>query len=324
MNKFLIIQTAFIGDVILATPVIEALQKKFPEATIDFLLRKGNENLLQEHPHLRKLYVWNKKEGKYKSLLRLSKQIRKEKYDAVINIHRFGSSGFLVFRSGAKQKIGFDKNPFSFSYTTKIHHEIGNGKHEVERNLQLLETLTGRTEEKPRLYLSTENKAKVKAYQDETYICIAPTSVWFTKQFLTHKWKKLIGHYSKKYKIYLLGAPADEKACDALASGEENVVNLAGKLSLMDSAALIKDAKMNFVNDSAPMHLASAMNAPVTAVFCSTVPDFGFGPLSDQSKLVETKEKLECRPCGLHGYKTCPKEHFNCAEKIDIQQLLFD
>jgi len=98
-------------------------------------------------------------------------------------------------------------------------------------------------------------------------------------------------------------------------------VNLAGKLSFLESAALMKDAKMNFTNDSAPMHLASAVNAPVTAIFCSTVAAFGFGPLSDDSFVVETKEQLDCRPCGLHGFSKCPEKHFKCALTINSDQL---
>ena len=79
---------------------------------------------------------------------------------------------------------------------------------------------------------------------------------------------------------------------------------------------------MNYVNDSAPMHLASAVNAPVCVIYCSTVPHFGFGPLSDISNIVEVKENLDCRPCGLHGHRACPKGHFKCAQQIDVQQLL--
>jgi heptosyltransferase-2 len=79
----------------------------------------------------------------------------------------------------------------------------------------------------------------------------------------------------------------------------------------------MKYAKMNYVNDSAPLHLASSVNAPVTAFFCSTVPAFGFGPLSDQSKVIEVKE-LYCKPCGLHGYKSCPEGHFKCGLEIDL------
>jgi heptosyltransferase-2 len=124
--------------------------------------------------------------------------------------------------------------------------------------------------------------------------------------------------------IYLLGAPVDHQVCESirLAEADDTVVNLAGKLSFLESAALMKDAAMNFVNDSAPMHIASAMNAPVTAVYCSTVPSFGFGPLSDKSFVVEIQEKLSCRPCGLHGYKSCPQQHFRCAYEISNERLI--
>jgi len=99
-------------------------------------------------------------------------------------------------------------------------------------------------------------------------------------------------------------------------------MNLAGKLSFLESAALMKDAAMNFVNDSAPLHLCSAVNAPVSAIFCSTVPAFGFGPRSEKSTIVETKIKLDCRPCGLHGFQKCPEGHFKCALTIDKSELL--
>jgi heptosyltransferase-2 len=96
---------------------------------------------------------------------------------------------------------------------------------------------------------------------------------------------------------------------------------LAGKLTLLQSAALIKHAVMNYTNDSAPLHLCSAMNAPATAVFCSTIPEFGFGPLSDSSRVVQTRMELPCKPCGNHGKTECPKGHFDCGN-IDLNDLL--
>ena len=99
-------------------------------------------------------------------------------------------------------------------------------------------------------------------------------------------------------------------------------MNLAGKLSFLESAALMRDAAMNYVNDSAAQHIASSVNAKITAIFCSTIPDFGFGPLSDDSVIIEAQEKLDCKPCGLHGHKTCPKGHFKCALNIDTKELL--
>ena len=89
----------------------------------------------------------------------------------------------------------------------------------------------------------------------------------------------------------------------------------------MESAALMKDAVMNFVNDSAPMHLASAVNAPLCTIYCSTVPGFGFGPLSDISEVIEVDEELNCRPCGLHGHRSCPEGHFKCALEISNEKI---
>ncbi len=321
--KTLIIQTAFIGDVVLATPLIEKLHLHYPDATIDFLLRKGNESLFSGHPFLNKVLIWDKKTNKNSNLRKIIGEVRHAKYDMVINLQRFASSGLIIFLSGAKDKIGFDKNPFSFCYTKKIKHIIGNGKHEVERNLELIESFTDAEMAKPRLYPTVADFERVKEYKTARYICIAPSSVWFTKQFPAHKWVEFLNTISG-YTIYLLGAPSDVNLGNQIinASTNKNTINLAGKLSFLQSAALMKDATINYSNDSAPLHIASSVNANVTAVFCSTVPAFGFGPLSDKSFIVEIKEKLDCRPCGLHGYKACPLKHFKCAEMIQVGQLL--
>lgn len=322
--KILIIQTAFIGDVILATAVAEKLHQKYPDAQIDFTLRKGNEGLLTGHPFINTVFVWDKKQNKIKNLFLLSKQIRSNKYDTVVNLQRFSSSGILAGFSGAKEIIGFDKNPLSFLFTKKIKHEIGNEKHEVERNQQLLESLTNADASKPKLYPSKKNKDAVERYKNSQYVCLAPTSVWFTKQYPKEKWVELCNQTSPSLIIYLLGAPGDSAACDWIKnnSTNKNIINLAGKLNFLESAALMSNAEMNFVNDSAPMHIASAMNAKTTAIFCSTVPSFGFGPLADDSIIIETKEQLDCRPCGLHGHKACPKGHFKCGFSIETIELL--
>ena len=323
-QSFLIIQTAFIGDVILATALIEKLHQHYPEAKIDFLLRKGNEGLLIGHPHLRSVLIWNKKESKIPNLFKIINQIRSNRYDCLINVHRFASSGFITALSSAKLKIGFDKNPLSFLFNKKIKHEIGN-LHEVQRNQKLIEEFTDANYSRPKLFPSGNDIEKVKVFQSGKYICVAPTSVWFTKQLPPEKWIEFLSSIKGKFDhIYLLGAPSDNHVCESirLADDDAAVVNLAGKLSFLESAALMKGAVMNFVNDSAPMHIASAMNASVTAVYCSTVPSFGFGPLSDKSFVVETSEKLSCRSCGLHGYKDCPQGHFKCAYTISNKELL--
>lgn len=324
MQTVLIIQTAFIGDVILATALIEKIHAFYPAAKIDFLVRKGNESLLVEHPFIRKVIVWDKQTTKYKNLTSIAREIRTSSYEYVINLQRFASTGWLTARSGAKHKIGFAKNPFSFFYTKKLAHQIGNGTHEVARNLSLISHLTDEMEAKPKLYPSTVDFKKVEHYKEEAYICIAPTSVWHTKQFPAEKWIELINNLPANHAIYLLGGPADQSACDEIKTEAEHpkTINLAGELSLLASAALMRDAAMNYVNDSAPMHLASAMNASVTAIFCSTIPEFGFTPLSDNHYVVQTPSQLTCRPCGLHGKKTCKIGTFECAQSINIEEMI--
>ncbi|MGE0089478.1 MAG: glycosyltransferase family 9 protein [Bacteroidales bacterium] len=318
MKRFLIIQTAFIGDVVLATPLIEKLHTFYPNSQIDFLLRKGNEGLLINHPFITNLLVWDKKKNKKKNLIQIVKQIRATKYDYVINLQRFASTGIITALSGGKNKVGFNKNPFSFLFTKKVKHEIANGKHEVERNIELISDITDNGLCKPKLYPTEKDFQLISQYKSQPYICIAPTSVWFTKQYPKEKWVELINQVDPAYLIYLIGGPDDTNACDEIISlsKRNNLINLCGKLSFLQTCALLVDAKMNYVNDSAPMHMASATNAPVTAIFCSTIPSFGFGPLSDISRVVETSEKLDCRPCGLHGFRKCPKGHFNCAYSI--------
>ncbi|HEY6083726.1 MAG TPA: glycosyltransferase family 9 protein [Chitinophagaceae bacterium] len=325
MIKFLVIQTAFIGDVVLATAIIEKLRRFYPEAEIDFLVRKGNEGLLQGNPHLHEILIWEKKRNKLRNLGRLLLDIRGRKYDKVINLQRFASTGILTAFSGAKERIGFDKNPLSFFFDVKIKHRMDDGTHEVVRNLQLISHFTDPGMQfGPRLYPSAADTAAVEKYKRQKYCCIAPTSVWFTKQFPERQWIRLLDKLEKDMTVYLLGGPSDTASCDHIktVTSHPKVISLAGQLSFLQSAALMQSAVMNYVNDSAPVHFASAMNAPVTAVFCSTIPAFGYGPLSDRSFVVETKKALSCRPCGLHGRKACPLGHFDCAYTITNEQLL--
>lgn len=348
--RFLLIQTAFIGDVILATALLEQLRAVYPDAVLDMLVRKGNEGLLANHPFLNDVLVWDKKKAKYPNWWRLLKTIRSRTYDVVINLQRFGATGLLTVLSGAETTVGFNKNPFANLFTLQVEHRFEAGIHEVDRNTQLLlalekvDSLRIKAEARqpearsglarpglarsglvrPKLYPSSVDYAMIKAYQNQPYVCIAPMSVWFTKQYPAERWVELIKTLPDDLTIYLLGAPSDKSACEGIRTAIDagkRVVNLAGQLSLLQSAALQQDAVMNYVNDSAPLHLCSAMNAPTTAVFCSTVPEFGFGPLADVSRVVQTHELLDCKPCNLHGQKACPLGHFRCAWGVQIDEL---
>ncbi len=320
-KKILVIQTAFIGDAILASAVLESLHKKFPQAELHILVRNGNETLFENHPYLKKVWVWNKKESKLKNLFKIIVQIRKEKFDWLINLQRFASSGLITVLSKAKITGGFDKNPLSFLFTYKVKHMIGDGSHEVQRNHLLLKRYTDDDFSKPRLYPSDKNIEKINPYTGQSFVCMAPASVWFTKQLPKHKWIELCNLIPANTNIYLLGAKSDEALFNEIktASVHKNIIVLCGKLSFLDSCALMAKAEMNYVNDSAPLHLASSVNANVTAYFCSTVKEFGFYPLSDYSKIVEATPAPPCRPCGLHGYKECPLKHFRCGNDMVVE-----
>lgn len=326
MQRFLVIQTAFIGDVILCTPVVSELKRLYPNALIDVVVRKGNESLLSNHPDINTIIAWDKKTGKYKSLQRVIKTVRSNHYDEVINLQRYHSAGLICMFSKAKTKIGFTKNKFPFIYSKRVEHLIGDGTHEVERNLLTIAHHNGvESKVRPILYPSQKDIQKVNSILDDdsVYFCLAPASVWETKKLPTEKWIELAKNKVSEGYVYLIGGPQDHKLCEQIRSKakSDKVINTCGDLSLLQSAALMQEAKMNFVNDSGPLHLASSVNAPTTAFFCSTVPRFGFGPLSDDSHVKEIEEVLNCRPCGLHGYKNCPEGHFKCGKNISIDSL---
>lgn len=319
LKRVLVIQTAFLGDVILASPIWENLHQQFPEAQIDVVVKKGNETLLAEHPFLNQVYTFDKRQ-KLKNLWNLGKQLRQQRYELVINLQRFASSGVLTMLAKGKESRGFEKNPLSLFFSKRYQHELKEGWHEVDRNLQLIADLVTQPKKRPQLYPPLSDMERISSFQTQTYYCLAPTSVWFTKQAPKKIWLELIEKLaSTEVKIYLLGAPADHAYLEEIrqAVPKLEVQNLAGHLTLLQSAALMSGAQRNFVNDSGPLHLASATNAPVSVFFCSTVPAFGFGPLSDDSKIIEVSN-LACRPCGLHGHKSCPKGHFQCGEALQL------
>lgn len=356
MKQFLLIQTAFLGDAVLATSLLEKLHAHFPDAAIDLMVRKGNEGIFgakggeggitHGHPFLRTLYVWDKKAGKNRELIRLTRTFRKQRYDHVINAQRFFSTGLMTALSGGKETIGYDKNPLSFLFSRKVKHKIpdwkvlrgkpealaAHGVHEVDRLNDLIAHLTNGTRPLPRLHPTEADRRQVAqallpqgpaaVNQREhlgAYITIAPASVWFTKQWPAEKWVELVKALPTEQRVLLIGGPGDAALCTRIATEAGRGEVIAGKLSLLATAALMEGATMNYVNDSAPLHIASAMNAPVTAVFCSTVPAFGFGPLRPNGRVVQRKETLYCRPCGLHGHRACPEGHFKCALEVAVK-----
>lgn len=332
-KTILIIQTAFIGDTILASHFARAVKETYPDSKIHFFLRKGNESVIQGLPTIEKTWIWDKQGGKTKNLMKLIKELRGIKFDMVFNLHRHFNSGLVSSLMKSPFKAGFKQNPLSAFYTRKVNHLIPHFPkdneevmwHEVQRNLQLIPDFKIEDNSKiykPELPLTEKNFAKVSPFSEGDYFVVAPASVWFTKAWSESKYRELTMELAKLGRVIFIGAPGDKALCDRIRENIPQTENLCGQLSLLDSAALMKNAKRVFVNDSAPLHLASCVNAKTTAIFCSTVPAFGYTPLADNSVVVDVGNTLACRPCGLHGHKACPLGHFKCSYDIEISRVL--
>lgn len=312
--RILIIQTAFLGDVVLATSLLETLSKKNGTAEIDFLVRKGNQGLLEGHPLIHKLIVLDKSD-KYRSLYTIIRSVRTQAYDLVINTNRYFSASIIAALSKSKDIRGYKNAIFSTFFTKTYAHDMYDRRHEIIRLHDLIEA---KETKNPRLY--TDHIAYPEGFTPvASYTTIAPSSVWETKRLPIEKWAQLCDKLDGT--CYILGGPNDKDMADTIIqlSDNKHLINMCGKLSLLQSAKLISKAVMNYSNDSAPLHMASATNAPVTAFYLSTSSILGYTPLSENHKIIEV-ENLSCRPCGLHGKRACPEGHFKCAE-IDVANI---
>lgn len=326
MDKgILIIQTAFLGDVILTLPLVQVLKENIPDSHIDFLCIPSVKDLFNHNPLINKLIVYDKRGedtfGKIKSEI-------KNNYDIVISPHRSARSALLAFSSKAKQRISFNKSSFGFLYTDKVKYETG--IHEIQRNLSLLTPL-GIGEKniiRPELFIGDEERKKIDDFLNEhnfsgDAIALAPGSVWFTKRYPKEKFGRLLELLKQtNEKIFLIGGKNDRELGDFLIahSQNENAINTAGKLNVLESAELIRRCRLLITNDSAPLHLANAVNTKVVSLWGATIPQFGFFPYGENDIIIET-EGLKCRPCSIHGGDKCPVETFVCMRNIAEEKI---
>ncbi len=325
---YVIYQTAFIGDIILATSMVRTIKNVEPDANIIFITTPAGKNLLLNNRLINNIIVYDKRyaDSGIQGLLRTVRSVKDiiGKEDSVfISPHRFlraSISGVLI---GSKQSAGFFGSALSFLYNSKVPYDFG--IHEIERNRRLLSAALAPAiiDDKPpmpELYPSEDDYDKVKKIIFEglgrvkKIVAVAPGAVWNTKRWPEGYYQKLAVLLNDRgIRTIMIGGGDDADLCVRISSAGS--VNLAGRLSLLESAAAVSLADALVTNDSAPLHMASAMRVPAVAIFGSTTPYFGFGPLSDRSVVLENSE-LECRPCGRHGLMKCPHGHFDCMKKI--------
>jgi len=326
-NKILVIQTAFIGDAILTLPLLQSLKLYYPESFIDVIVIPRTAEIFAHHPAITKIIQYDKR-GNDKGLIglwRLRNKLIEQKYDLVIVPHRSLRSAFLTWLLKPTLSIGFDTSAGHWLFKKTVRYN--SSAHEIERNLSLLGPLklpdvgTGL----PRLYPSKQDVQIIDSIFAENglnryknILAVAPGTIWNTKRWPSDRFASVCRHIaSENIALVLIGGREDSALCAEVreASQAKNVFSVAGTLSLLQSAELIRRCTVLISNDSAPMHIAVAVGTPVIAIFGATIPEYGFAPRGPHDIVLEMKG-LPCRPCSIHGGTTCPIKTFYCMLSI--------
>ncbi len=329
--KFLIIQTAFIGDVVLSLPLAQVLKRQYPSSRVDFLCIPQTSELLKGNPYIDRVIVYDKHSGdkSFLGLLRINRKLKTDEYNYVFGVQRFLRTTLISYFIRKVRSVSYKNSSWSFLYSETVNYQ---NKHEILRVLDLLKPL-GINENKiirPELFPSDEDRSRVDEIfrglnirEKNELVCIAPGSVWFTKRFPKGKFISLLNLCEKeKFKVALIGGSKDAALCDEIikTTTHNEVYSFAGKLSLLQSAELIRRSSVLVTNDSAPLHIANAVGTKVIALFGSTVKDFGFYPAGDNDKVFEING-LACRPCTNHGKNSCRIKSFDCMNLIKEEDI---
>jgi heptosyltransferase-2 len=331
LQKILIIQTAFIGDVILTTPLIRVVSQNFPEAEIHLLTIPSSKNTVETLPYISKLWIYDKhdRERGLIAFFRLIGKIRSIQFDMIITPHRSLRTALLAFLARIPVRIGFKNSMGWFLFTRTVKYP--SKMHEIERNLKLTEPLniTVHQKELPEIHISELDKNSVdewmkekKIIKPEKIIAMAPGSVWFTKRWPVIYFRELAERFSESgYGIIFLGSKDDEYLYKEINQPENpSFYTAMGLFKLRQTAEIICRSQLLISNDSAPTHLGVAVKTKVLTIFGSTIPEYGFYPYGDNDRIIEI-ENLYCRPCTDHGRHSCPQKHFRCMLEITPQQV---
>jgi heptosyltransferase-2 len=328
-DKILIIQTAFLGDVILALPAVQTLKNHLPDSKIDYLCIPDTAPVLKNHPDINEIIRYDKKGAdKLDKFIEILSELRENEYNAVISPHRSFRSALLTYYSEAPLRIGFHQTSLSFLLTNKVKYL--RNMHEIHRNLSLVKHFLGsqyddsKVSVKPNLYPSNEDISFVNyLFNRSNLITFAPCSRWFTKQLTLGKSREIIDNLvTDGYNIALIGGANDTDYCSELEKqiNDDSLINLCGKLSPLQSYTIISKSKALVTVDSAAQHLGAASETPVILIYGSTDSSFGFYPLTSKHLIAENNS-LSCRPCTDHGRDKCPLKHFKCIEDLNAGQI---
>lgn len=320
MRRILVIQTAFAGDLILATPLMTEARRLLDPCEVDVLCIPSTAPLLAGHPDVASIIPYDKRGGE--SVISMHRALRRGRYDVVLSPHRSLRSALLSRATRAPVRVTFDRSAASRLSSVRVPYR--GSAHEVERNLDLLAAIADGVDyacaprlAPPETDRRTARNIAARMFGSAPFICMAPGSVWATKRWIPEGFAKVARILADDIGVLLVGGPDDRALCEGIqaAAGVPGVVSVAGTLTLLESAALIGLASLVISNDSAPVHLASAMGTPVVEIFGATSPSFGFTPFGVPHAIVQM-DGLSCRPCAIHGGDACPIRTFACMRTL--------
>jgi heptosyltransferase-2 len=329
----LVIQTSFLGDAVLTTPLLAELAARGP---VDIVVTPAAAPLLANHPAVRDVIVFDKR-GRDSGIAGLWRFARAIRTRADGTPRAIGSaylaqgslrSATLALLAGAGERVGFSTSAGRLLYTRRSRYRAD--RHHAERLWRLAagddaadpapETI------RPRLYPGEAERAAIDGLLKDVprdgapLLALAPGSIWGTKRW--PHFPAFASRMAPLYRLVVVGSKDDAALAAeiARAAGPERVVDATGKFSLLASAELLSRCAALVTNDSAPQHLASAAGTPTLTIFGPTVPSFGFGPLAPRHATAGN-DALDCRPCDSHGPKVCPLGHWKCMKELGVEHV---
>ncbi len=314
----LVVQTSFLGDMVLTTPLIAALGAR---GAVDVVATPASAGLLANNPDVRRVIVYDKRRSArgIRGFHRITAAMRASRADAIYLAQGSVRSAALAFATGVPVRVGFATSAGRPLYSRTVPYR--RHLHHAARLWQLAspDREPDDAEIRPRLYPGASEVAAVDALvgpvaDPRPLLALAPGSVWATKRWPYYA--ELAEALGGAVRLVLVGSADDRPLARAILDvAAADTVDATGTLSLLASAELIGRCRALVTNDSAPQHLASAMATPTLTLFGPTVSRFGFGPLAPYSMVVE-QEALDCRPCDKHGPPTCPLGHWKCMREL--------
>jgi heptosyltransferase-2 len=333
MNRILLVQTAFLGDVVLTTPLLRELRRAHPAAEIVVLTTPLGAEALQGLPYINERISFDK-DGHDRGMSRtweLGRRLRMDGFDVGIAAQRSFRTGLLLRLAGTATRIGFEGAPGAWAYTKTAHWNADD--HAVRRYLALAGPAGGdprAADPHPELAVlpqarETVDRLLIEAgvQPSDPILAVAPGSIWGTKRWTPEGYAEVVRSAMPiGLKAVLVGSPAERTLCEEIAKlAGGGYAILAGRSKVPELAALLARSRALVTNDSGPGHVASAVGTPVVTIFGPTVPAFGYAPFGVANRLVE-HPSMPCRPCHPHGPKVCPLGHHRCMREITPQTVL--